>query len=62
VKFFPRLLLPHGSRIASIAKSTLGTVRVFGVVGRAMPFVAIGLAVFDVVSIGQCAYEVQNGK
>ena len=27
-----------------------------------VPFVALGLAVFDVVSIGLCAYDAQNGK
>ena len=36
--------------------------RIFGIVGRALPFVAVGLAVFDVVSIGQCAYEARHGK
>jgi hypothetical protein len=31
-------------------------------VGRAMPFVALGLAVYDVISIGMCAYEERHGK
>jgi len=62
VKFFPRAKLPHGSHVAKIAKAAFGTVRVFGIIGRAMPFVAIGLAVFDMTSIGLCAYEAQNGK
>ena len=62
VRFFPRAKLPHGSQIAKVAKATFGTVRVFGIIGRAMPFVGIGLAVFDMVSISLCAYEAQNGK
>jgi len=45
-----------------MAKATFGTVRVFGVIGRGIPFVAAGLAVFDLVSIGLCAYEVKNGR
>jgi hypothetical protein len=59
-KFFPMATLPHGSAAARVAKSTFGTIRVFGIVGRALPFVAVGLAVFDVISIGMCAYEQRN--
>ncbi len=62
LKFFPMTKLPHGSIAARVAKSTFGTIRVFGIVGRALPFVAVGLAVFDAVSIGMCAYEARNGK
>ncbi|BBA33268.1 hypothetical protein sS8_1308 [Methylocaldum marinum] len=62
LKFFPMTTLPHGSVAARVAKSTFGTIRVFGIVGRALPFVAVGLAVFDAVSIGMCAYEARNGK
>lgn len=54
--------LPHGSAAAHVAKSTFGTIRVFGIVGRALPFFAVGLAVFDAVSIGMCAYEARDGK
>jgi len=56
-KFFPRATLKSGTISASVAKSTFGTIRVFGIIGRALPFAAIGLAVFDVISIGQCVYK-----
>lgn len=62
LKFFPMAKLPHGSAAARVAKSAFGTIRVFGIVGRALPFVAVGLAVFDAVSIGMCAYEARDGK
>lgn len=62
LKFFPMATLPRGSSVANMAKSAFGTIRVFGVVGRAMPFVAIGLAIFDAVSIGMCAYEERRAK
>jgi hypothetical protein len=61
-KFFPRATLPHGSAAAKVAKSMFGTIRVFGIVGRGIPFVAIGLAVFDAISIGMCAYEASHGR
>lgn len=61
-KFFPMATLPHGSAAARLAKTTLGTIRIFGIVGRAVPFIAIGLAIYDVVSIGMCAYEERNRK
>ncbi len=56
LKFFPMTTLSRGSTAARVAKSTFGTIRVFGIVGRAMPFVAVGLAVYDAISIGMCAY------
>lgn len=62
LKFFPMARLPHRSTAARVAKSTLGTIRIFGIVGRAAPFAAIGLAVYDAISIGMCAYEERNGK
>lgn len=62
IKFFPMAKLPAGSQAARIAKTAFGTIRVFGVIGRAVPFVAIGLAVFDAVSIGLCVYEQRHGK
>jgi len=62
LKFFPMAKLPHGSAAARVAKSTFGTIRIFGIVGRALPFAAVGLAVFDAVSIGMCTYEARNGK
>ncbi len=62
LKFFPKARLPAGSTAARLAKATFGTIRIFGIVGRALPFAAVGLAVFDVVSIGMCAYEARNGK
>ncbi len=62
LKFFPMTTLPRGSTAARVAKSTFGTIRVFGIVGRAMPFMAVGLAVYDAISIGMCAYEERHGK
>lgn len=61
-KFFPMAKLPSGSIATRVAKNTFGTIRIFGIIGRAMPFVAVGLAVFDAVSIGMCAYEERNRK
>ncbi|WP_339476454.1 MULTISPECIES: hypothetical protein [unclassified Pseudomonas] len=60
-RFFPRTLIRQPAA-ARVAKATFGTVRVFGIIGRGIPFVAAGLAVFDLVSIGLCAYEAKNGK
>ena len=60
-KFFPRARLKNGSTSARIAKSTFGTIRIFGIVGRALPFAAVGLAVFDIISIGQCMYQKKAG-
>ena len=62
LKFFPMARLPHRSAAARVAKSTLNTIRVFGIVGRVLPFAAVGLAVYDAISIGMCAYEERNGK
>ena len=62
IKFFPMAKLPPGSAGARIAKNAFGTIRVFGVIGRTIPYVAVGLAVFDVISIGMCAYEERNRK
>ncbi|WP_237151280.1 hypothetical protein [Pseudomonas sp. ADAK18] len=61
MRFFPRTLIRQPT-LAKMAKATFGTVRVFGIIGRGIPFVAAGLAVFDLVSIGKCAYEARNGK
>lgn len=61
MRFFPRTLIRQPT-MARMAKATFGTVRVFGIIGRGIPFVAVGLAVFDLVSIGKCAYEVRNGR
>ena len=58
-KFFPRARLRSGSTSARAAKATFGTIRVFGIIGHALPFAAVGLAVFDVISIGQCVYKKQ---
>jgi len=57
VKFFPRAVLRSGSVSAKVAKSTFGTIRVFGIIARALPFSAVGLAVYDIISIGQCIYK-----
>ncbi len=57
IKFFPRAVLRSGSTSAKVAKSTFGTIRVFGIIGRALPFAAVGLAVYDIISIGQCVYK-----
>lgn len=62
VRFFPMTTLPHGSTAARVAKSAFGTIRVFGIIGRTTPFVAVGLAIYDVISIGMCAYEERNAK
>lgn len=62
LKFFPKAILPHRSIAARVAKSTFGTIRIFGIIGRATPFAAVGLAVYDVISIGLCAYEERHGK
>jgi len=59
-KFFPMATLPHGSVMATVAKKAFGTIRIFGIVGRGLPFAAIGLAAFDAISIGMCAYEHRN--
>jgi len=60
LKFFPRTNLRSGSMPANVAKRMFGTTRVFGIIGRALPFAAIGLAVFDAISIGQCVYKKNN--
>jgi len=60
LKYFPRTNLRSGSVSANTAKRIFGTTRVFGIIGRALPFVAVGLAVFDVISIGQCVYKKNN--
>jgi len=61
MRFFPRTLIRQPT-VARMAKATFGTVRVFGIIGRGIPFVAVGLAVFDLISIGKCAYEARNGR
>lgn len=61
MRFFPRTLIRQPT-VARMAKATFGTVRVFGIIGRGIPFVATGLAVFDLISIGKCAYEARNGS
>ncbi len=60
LKFFPRTNLRSGSVSATTAKRIFGTTRVFGIIGRALPFAAVGLAVFDAISIGQCVYKKNN--
>jgi len=60
LKFFPRTNLRSGSVSANAAKRVFGTTRVFGIIGRALPFAAVGLAVFDAISIGQCVYKKNN--
>ena len=60
LKFFPRTNLRSGSVSATAAKKVFGTTRVFGIIGRALPFAAVGLAVFDAISIGQCVYKKNN--
>ena len=60
LKFFPRINLRPGSVPANTAKRVFGTTRVFGIIGRALPFAAVGLAVFDAISIGQCVYKKNN--
>ncbi|WP_159069022.1 hypothetical protein [Burkholderia metallica] len=61
VRFFPRLLLPRGP-IANFSKKTFGTVRVFGILGRASGPGAIAMAVIDAALIGKCAYDARHGN
>lgn len=37
----------------------LGTTRIFGLIGRAAPFVSAALFAYDAISIGYCAYQAQ---
>ena len=60
LKFFPMAKVP--TNLGKSAKATFGSVRIFGVIGRALPFVAGGVAIYDVVSIGMCALEARDGK
>ncbi|WP_300628412.1 hypothetical protein [Pseudomonas sp.] len=60
MRFFPRTFIRQPT-MAGRAKATFGTVRVFGIIGRGSPFVVAGLAIFDLVSIGKCAYETKRG-
>ncbi len=60
LKFFPRKNLRSGSVPENAAKRVFGTTRVFGIIGRALPFAAVGLAMFDAISIGQCVYKKNN--
>ncbi|WPN97603.1 hypothetical protein [Pseudomonas sp. MUP55] len=41
MRFFPRTLIRQPT-VARMAKATFGTVRVFGIIGRGIPFVAVG--------------------
>lgn len=61
MRFFPRALIRQPT-VAGMAKATFGSVRVFGIIGRGIPFVTAGLAVFDLISIGTCAYEAISGS
>lgn len=38
-------------------KTAFGTIRIFGVIGRAMPYIALGFAIYDLVTIGMCAMQ-----
>ena len=40
----------------------MGTTRLFGMVGRAIPFVGAGIAAYDAGSIGYCTYQCVRGK
>ncbi len=60
LKFSPRTNFRSGSASANAAKRVFGMTRVFGIIGRALPFSAVGLAVFDAISIGQCVYKKNN--
>lgn len=61
MRFFPRTLIRQPT-MARVAKAAFGTVRIFGIIGRGIPFVAAGLAIFDLISISKCAYEAKNGR
>jgi len=49
-----------GSAGPRLAAPLLGTTRLFGVIGRAAPYVSAALFAYDAASIGYCAYE--SGK
>ena len=42
---------------AQAFKSIFGTTRIFGIIGRAMPFTALSLAIVDIAAISYCTYE-----
>jgi hypothetical protein len=62
LKFFPRFVLPSGTAAARIAKKTVGTIRVFGIIGRTFGYGAIALGMIDAVVIGKCAYDARHGR
>ena len=43
-----------------ITRNILGTTRVFGIAGRAMPFIGTGILVYDAGSISVCTYNCMN--
>jgi hypothetical protein len=40
----------------------MGTARLFGMVGRGLPFVGAGIAAYDAASIGYCTYACQSRR
>jgi RHS repeat-associated protein len=46
-----------GAAEPRLGTAILGTTRVFGIVGRAAPFISAALFAYDVASIGYCAYK-----
>lgn len=46
LKFFPLAKLPPKSSAAKLAKATFGTIRIFGIVGRALPFACARFSCF----------------
>ncbi len=53
-QFYPKAILASGSPAARTAKAIFGTKRIFGILGRANIPIAIGFAIFDVISIAKC--------
>jgi hypothetical protein len=53
-KFFPRKVLASPTLLSTLAKRTTGTIRVFGIIGRVSPIMAIGFAIYDIYSLYKC--------
>jgi len=54
VQFFPGKLLRMGTPVARGAKAAFGSIRVFGILGRANVVGFIGFAIFDIITLAAC--------
>jgi len=54
LRFYPLKRLKQGTQLARSAKAVFGSIRVFGVLGRANAIGFIGFAIFDVISLANC--------